>query len=105
MDREYKIGAIIVAAGSGLRFGERKQFKKLGAKPLYLYSLQSDRLTPHLAVLYAPRAPRAPTATFPIGDFGRPSCNKSKYESTIVSDSIDLVRILEILANFRVRTI
>lgn len=40
MNREYKIGAIIVAAGSGLRFGERKQFKKLGAKPLYLYSLQ-----------------------------------------------------------------
>jgi len=40
MDKEYKIGAIIVAAGSGLRFGERKQFKKLGTKPLYLYSLQ-----------------------------------------------------------------
>ena len=40
MGKEYKIGAIIVAAGSGLRFGERKQFKKLGKKPLYLYSLQ-----------------------------------------------------------------
>jgi 2-C-methyl-D-erythritol 4-phosphate cytidylyltransferase len=40
MGKEYKIGAIIVAAGSGLRFGERKQFKKLGTKPLYLYSLQ-----------------------------------------------------------------
>jgi len=37
---DSKIGAIIVAAGSGLRFGERKQFKKLGTKPLYLYSLQ-----------------------------------------------------------------
>jgi len=40
MNKEYKVGAIIVAAGSGLRFGERKQFKKLGTKPLYLYSLQ-----------------------------------------------------------------
>ena len=40
MNKEYKVGAIIVAAGSGLRFGEKKQFKKLGTKPLYLYSLQ-----------------------------------------------------------------
>ncbi len=40
MYKEYKIGAVIVAAGSGLRFGERKQFKKLVSKPLYLYSLQ-----------------------------------------------------------------
>lgn len=40
MYKEYKIGAVIVAAGSGLRFGERKQFKNLGIKPLYLYSLQ-----------------------------------------------------------------
>ena len=40
MYKEYKTGAVIVAAGSGLRFGERKQFKKLGTKPLYLYSLQ-----------------------------------------------------------------
>ena len=37
---QNKIGAVIVAAGSGLRFGERKQFKKLGSKPLYLHSLQ-----------------------------------------------------------------
>ena len=41
MDNAFRIGAIIVAAGSGLRFGELKQFKKLGIKPLYLYSLQS----------------------------------------------------------------
>lgn len=40
MYKKYKTGAVIVAAGSGLRFGERKQFKKLGTKPLYLYSLQ-----------------------------------------------------------------
>ncbi|NHZ86274.1 MAG: 2-C-methyl-D-erythritol 4-phosphate cytidylyltransferase [Planctomycetia bacterium] len=40
MQKEYKIGAVIVAAGSGLRFGERKQFKKLRSNPLYLYSLQ-----------------------------------------------------------------
>ncbi|MEE8340590.1 MAG: 2-C-methyl-D-erythritol 4-phosphate cytidylyltransferase [Candidatus Neomarinimicrobiota bacterium] len=40
MNKEYKTGAVIVAAGSGLRFGEKKQFKKLGSKPLYLYSLQ-----------------------------------------------------------------
>ncbi len=40
MEKEGKIGAIIVAAGSGLRFGEKKQFKLLGEKSLYLYSLQ-----------------------------------------------------------------
>lgn len=40
MSKEYKIGAVIVAAGSGLRFGEKKQIKQLGTKPLYLYSLQ-----------------------------------------------------------------
>ncbi|MEE9572564.1 MAG: 2-C-methyl-D-erythritol 4-phosphate cytidylyltransferase [Candidatus Neomarinimicrobiota bacterium] len=40
MYKKDKIGAVIVAAGSGLRFGEKKQFKKLDSKPLYLYSLQ-----------------------------------------------------------------
>ena len=40
MEKEYKIGAVIVAAGIGTRFGERKQFKKLKSKPLYLYSLE-----------------------------------------------------------------
>lgn len=40
MVADYKIGAVIVAAGSGLRFGERKQFKKLNNKPLYQYSLE-----------------------------------------------------------------
>ena len=32
--------AIIPAAGSGLRFGEPKQFKLLGGRPLLFYSLQ-----------------------------------------------------------------
>lgn len=41
MNKEYRVGAVIVAAGSGLRFGEKKQFKKLGNKPLYLYSLET----------------------------------------------------------------
>jgi len=41
MQKGHKTGAVIVAAGSGLRFGEKKQIKKLGTKPLYLYSLQS----------------------------------------------------------------
>ncbi len=40
MEKVGKIGAVIVAAGSGLRFGEKKQFKLLGNQPLYLYSLQ-----------------------------------------------------------------
>jgi 2-C-methyl-D-erythritol 4-phosphate cytidylyltransferase len=31
--------AIIPAAGSGRRFGEKKQFKKLNGKPLIYYSL------------------------------------------------------------------
>jgi len=34
-----KVTAIITAAGSGLRFGEEKQFKLLCGKPLFLYSL------------------------------------------------------------------
>lgn len=38
--KENKIGVVIVAAGSGLRFGEKKQFKKLNNKSLYLYSLE-----------------------------------------------------------------
>ena len=33
--------AIITAAGSGRRFGEAKQFKKLHGKPLYQYSLDT----------------------------------------------------------------
>ncbi len=33
--------AIITAAGSGSRFGEAKQFKKLHGKPLYQYSLDT----------------------------------------------------------------
>ena len=41
MNKVYRVGAVIVAAGAGLRFGERKQFKKLGDKPLYLYSLEA----------------------------------------------------------------
>ena len=40
MGAEIKIGAIIVAAGSGQRFGERKQFKELNKKPLYQHSLE-----------------------------------------------------------------
>lgn len=45
MEKEYKVGVVIVAAGSGLRFGERKQFKKLKSKPLYLYSLEKFAAT------------------------------------------------------------
>ena len=35
----YKVSAIILAAGSGNRFGEKKQFKKLNEKPIWVYSL------------------------------------------------------------------
>ena len=35
----FKVGAILPAAGIGARFGERKQFKYLGNKPLFLYAL------------------------------------------------------------------
>ena len=34
-----KVSAIILAAGSGSRFGEKKQFKKLKGKPIWAYSL------------------------------------------------------------------
>jgi len=36
-----KVSAIILAAGSGTRFGEKKQFKKLNGKPIWTYSLKT----------------------------------------------------------------
>ena len=36
-----KVSAIILAAGSGRRFGEKKQFKKLNGKPIWFYSLNT----------------------------------------------------------------
>ena len=36
-----KVSAIILAAGSGTRFGEKKQFKKLNGKPIWTYSLKA----------------------------------------------------------------
>ena len=36
-----KVSAIILAAGSGSRFGEKKQFKKLNGKPIWAYSLNT----------------------------------------------------------------
>ena len=36
-----KVSAIILAAGSGTRFGEKKQFKDLNGKPIWAYSLNT----------------------------------------------------------------
>ena len=36
-----KVSAIILAAGRGSRFGEKKQFKKLNGKPIWFYSLNT----------------------------------------------------------------
>ena len=36
-----KVSAIILAAGSGSRFGEKKQFKKLNGRPIWAYSLNA----------------------------------------------------------------
>ena len=36
-----KVSAIILAAGSGSRFGAKKQFKKLNEKPIWVYSLNT----------------------------------------------------------------
>ena len=36
-----KVSAIILAAGSGSRFGEKKQFKKLNGSPIWTYSLDT----------------------------------------------------------------
>ena len=36
-----KASAIILAAGSGSRFGEKKQFKELNGKPIWFYSLNT----------------------------------------------------------------
>jgi 2-C-methyl-D-erythritol 4-phosphate cytidylyltransferase len=35
----FNVGAVLPAAGLGTRFGEKKQFKYLANKPLFLYSL------------------------------------------------------------------
>ncbi|NIA18543.1 MAG: 2-C-methyl-D-erythritol 4-phosphate cytidylyltransferase [Simkaniaceae bacterium] len=35
----HKVGVILPAAGSGSRFGEKKQFKKLGTQPLLFHTL------------------------------------------------------------------
>ena len=36
-----KVSAIILAAGSGSRFGEIKQFKELNGKPIWVYSINT----------------------------------------------------------------
>ena len=36
-----KVSAIILAAGNGSRFGEKKQFKKLNGKPIWVHSLNT----------------------------------------------------------------
>ena len=36
-----KVSAIILAAGSGSRFGEKKQFKELNGEPIWFYSLNT----------------------------------------------------------------
>ena len=36
-----KVSAIILAAGSGSRFGEKKQFKELNKEPIWVYSLNT----------------------------------------------------------------
>ena len=46
MFRDYfknldKVSAIILAAGNGSRFGEKKQFKELNGKPVWFYSLNT----------------------------------------------------------------
>jgi len=41
MSSEFKAGAVIVGAGMGVRFGEKKQFKLLGSRPLLFHTLSS----------------------------------------------------------------
>ena len=50
-----KVGAVVPAAGQGLRFGEKKQFKLLGRRPLLFHSLtpflQCDDITEIVVVV------------------------------------------------------
>ena len=50
-----KIGAVVPAAGQGVRFGEKKQFKLLGRRPLLFHSLtpflQCDDITEIVVVV------------------------------------------------------
>ena len=41
MSDDLKAGAVIAAAGSGERFGEKKQFKRLNNRPLLFHTLKS----------------------------------------------------------------
>ncbi len=43
-----KTAGILVAGGSGQRFGERKQFRFLGGVPLYMHSLETLAIHPSL---------------------------------------------------------
>jgi 2-C-methyl-D-erythritol 4-phosphate cytidylyltransferase len=46
---QLSAGAILVAAGSGRRFGERKQFRPLAGTPLYQFSLDILESHPRIA--------------------------------------------------------
>jgi 2-C-methyl-D-erythritol 4-phosphate cytidylyltransferase len=48
MPNSQKADAIIVAAGTGTRFGEAKQFALLEGKPLYQHSLRTFALLPEI---------------------------------------------------------
>jgi 2-C-methyl-D-erythritol 4-phosphate cytidylyltransferase len=65
------VWAVVVAAGSGERFGSPKQFAVLGGRPLYRWALEAARSVADGVVLVVPAGWRAP-ADAPPGGAGAP---------------------------------
>lgn len=55
---ELLVGAVLPAAGSGVRFGEPKQFKTLGDRPLLWHALQPFLDSPLIAEVVIPVPPQ-----------------------------------------------
>jgi 2-C-methyl-D-erythritol 4-phosphate cytidylyltransferase len=61
------VWAVVVAAGSGERFGSPKQFAVLGGRPLYRWALEAARSVADGVVLVVPAGWRAPAGASPGG--------------------------------------
>jgi 2-C-methyl-D-erythritol 4-phosphate cytidylyltransferase len=53
------VWSIVVAGGSGHRFGEPKQFSSLGGRPVFAWAVEACRLVSDGVVLVVPAAPAA----------------------------------------------
>lgn len=61
------VWAIVVAAGRGERFGERKQFSDLGGRPVLAWAVEVVRSVAHGVVLVVPADETPPTVVSELG--------------------------------------